>query len=253
LGVAQFRSYIICTSPRSGSTLLCRLLAATGVAGNPGSHFHAPSLGAWLEDYGLTGRVFSSERERLAAVVAAAVDRGTGKAGLFGLRLQRPSFAYFIEQLGVLYPGEACDAARIRAAFGETLFIHLTRADKVAQAVSYVKAQQTGLWHRAPDGTEIERLSPPQDPTFDRAAIADKVAEVTALDADWRAWFGCEGGEPLVVSYDDLSADPARQLRRILAALGRDAALAQAVRPEVAKLADVVSRDWVERFREGTG
>ena len=32
--MANFDSYVICTSPRSGSTLLCQLLAATGVAGD---------------------------------------------------------------------------------------------------------------------------------------------------------------------------------------------------------------------------
>ena len=48
-----FRSYIICTSPRSGNTLLCKLLAATNVAGVPGSHFHVPSLEGWLAAYDL--------------------------------------------------------------------------------------------------------------------------------------------------------------------------------------------------------
>ncbi|HBF29284.1 Stf0 family sulfotransferase, partial [Rhizobium sp.] len=31
--MAKFSSYVICTSPRSGSTLLCKLLAATGISG----------------------------------------------------------------------------------------------------------------------------------------------------------------------------------------------------------------------------
>src|SRR3954467_13591327 len=32
-------SYLVCATPRSGSTLLCELLAATGVAGRPAEHF----------------------------------------------------------------------------------------------------------------------------------------------------------------------------------------------------------------------
>ncbi|WP_425081109.1 Stf0 family sulfotransferase [Ruegeria arenilitoris] len=31
----DFDSYLICRTPRSGSTLLCQLLAATGCAGKP--------------------------------------------------------------------------------------------------------------------------------------------------------------------------------------------------------------------------
>ncbi|MEM7269766.1 MAG: Stf0 family sulfotransferase, partial [Pseudomonadota bacterium] len=45
--MAAYASYVICTSPRSGSTLLCSLLKASGVAGAPESLFHEPSVEAW--------------------------------------------------------------------------------------------------------------------------------------------------------------------------------------------------------------
>jgi LPS sulfotransferase NodH len=32
-------SYLVCGTPRSGTSLLCRLLAATGVAGRPEEYF----------------------------------------------------------------------------------------------------------------------------------------------------------------------------------------------------------------------
>jgi len=37
------RSYVVCATPRSGSTLLCELLKSTGVAGHPVSEltYHA--------------------------------------------------------------------------------------------------------------------------------------------------------------------------------------------------------------------
>ncbi|MEO1275711.1 MAG: Stf0 family sulfotransferase [Pseudomonadota bacterium] len=57
------RSYVICTAPRSGSTLLCHLLRATGVAGWPGSHFHRPSLTGWLDAYGLREADFANREE----------------------------------------------------------------------------------------------------------------------------------------------------------------------------------------------
>ena len=34
-----------------------------------------------------------------------------------------------------------------------------SRENKLAQAVSLIKAEQTGLWHIAPDGTELERVA----------------------------------------------------------------------------------------------
>ena len=35
------RSYLVCATPRSGSTLVCKALRATGVAGRPEEYFEA--------------------------------------------------------------------------------------------------------------------------------------------------------------------------------------------------------------------
>mgnify|MGYP006443391897 CR=1 FL=1 len=243
------QAYVICTSPRSGSTLLCRLLAATGTAGQPDSHFHTPTRAAWRKTYGLSDAVFASDQDQLGAIFAAARARGTGETGVFGLRLQRGSFEFFMAQLALLCPQHGSDAARIKAVFGQTLFIHLTRTDKLGQAISCVKARQTGLWHQASDGTEVERTGPPQDPRFDRSAIATELGEFTAFDAAWTTWFSDQKLQPLRITYEDLSRDPAAQLARVLAALGQDPAAAQASAPPLRKLAGATNRDWAARFR----
>lgn len=244
----MYDAYVLCTSPRSGSTLLCQLLSATGVAGRPGSLFHEPALAAWLAYHDLNAADFPTERAALDAILAAAIARGRGGTDLFGLRLQRGSFAFLMQQLALVHPGPLSDRARIEAAFGRTLFIHLTRDDKLDQAISITRAEQTGLWHRAPDGTEIERLAPPQEPSYDAAAIRAHLDAMTEFDRDWLAWFRAEGIAPLRVTYDALAADPAGTLATLLAALGRDPARADAVVPEVAKLADATSADWRARF-----
>lgn len=244
-----FQSYVICTSPRSGSTLLCRLLTATGVAGRPASLFHEPSLDDWYKRFGLTRTPDHNEREALAALFVAALDKGRGGTDLFGLRLQRHSFAFFSEKLAVLHPDPPDDAARLEAAFGPTLFIHLTRLDKICQAVSYVKAQQSGLWHRASDGRELERLAPPREPVYDAALLRSTHDTMVAADRDWETWFAGQGIAPLRLTYEALSADPQGTLGHVLEALGVDPATADTVTPDVAKLADATSREWAERLR----
>ena len=246
--MARYQSYVICTSPRSGSTLLCKLLAATGISGIPGSYFHTPSISDWLNDLDLAAPEGAAERDVLAAIFGAARATGTGDTGLFGLRLQRPSFAFFMQKLAVLHPGLSSDIERFEAAFGTTLFIHLTRPNKLAQAISLVKASQTGLWHMAPDGTELERLSVPKEPVYDGDEIARQLAELTSLDQGWKDWFAGENIEPLRVTYDELSAGPANVLAQILEQLGLDRQAARGISPGVAKLADETSRSWTERF-----
>lgn len=249
----DYASYVICTSPRSGSTLLCKLLASTGIAGKPGSHFHEPSLQSWLEYYELAADPNEAQRDTLVRVFDAAVAKGTDGTGMFGLRLQRHSFAFFVEQLAVLYPRQPSDLARFEAAFGPTLFIHLTRPDKVAQAVSCLKAEQSGLWHVAPDGSEIERTAPPKVPSYDGAALRSLYEEFTGFDEAWPLWFASQGIEPLRITYDELSADPQATLRQVLGALGLEPRAADGVAPGVAKLADGISAEWVSRFRSENG
>ena len=243
------KAYIICTSPRSGSTLLCRMLVATGVAGNPNSHFHKPSLADWLAAYGLERAAFKSDVDAVRAVVDAGLARGRGPGDVFGLRLQRGSVPFFLAQLDRLHPGLASDRARIEAAFGPTRFIHLTREDKLAQAVSRVVAEQTGLWHRNADGSEYERLAPPAEPVYDRVAIAGHLEELTRFDADWTDWFAREGLDPVRLSYESLSEDPQGALARVLEALALDPALAERVSAPTARLADATSAAWIRRFR----
>lgn len=251
--MAQFDSYVICTSPRSGSTLLCKLLASTGAAGKPGSHFHEPSIDSWLEYYGLEAEPGASERDTLARIFAAAVAKGSGGTGMFGLRLQRHSFPFFAEKLAALYPGLGSDRARFTAAFGRTLFIYLTRSDKVDQAVSCLRAEQTGLWHRAPDGTEIERLEPRSAPGYDGAALRRLFDEFTGFDHAWPAWFEAEGIAPLRITYDELSADPVAVLQTVTERLGLGPEAAAGIVPGTAKLADATNAEWAARFRTEQG
>lgn len=248
-----YSAYVLCTAPRSGSTLLCRLLASTGIAGRPDSHFHEPSLAEWLAEYDMPEVAGRSERETVAAVFAAAIDRGRGGTPMFGLRLQRHSFAFFSEKLALLHPEPAGDVARMQAAFGRTAFIHLTRADKVAQAVSLVRAEQTGLWHRAPDGTEIERTAPPRVPVYDGAALRAAFDVLTAYERQWEDWFAREGVKPLRLTYDALSADPSGTLATVLDTLGLPHEAANAITPATARLADATNRDWANRFRAEHG
>jgi LPS sulfotransferase NodH len=247
--LAKYDSYIICTSPRSGSTLLCKLLAATGVAGNPDSYFHRPSISGWLADLGLAQDPRAPQRELLDVIFRTAIAKGTVDTEIFGLRLQRQSFDFFTEKLAVLHPRHSNHVERFQAAFGRTLFVHLTRRDKVAQAVSYVKARQTGLWHAAPDGTELERLSPPQEPTYDASEIQTRVEEMTAHDGNWEHWFAASEIDPLRITYEELSAGPTETTRGMLNHLGLDREAADGIEPTVAKLADDTNRDWAARFR----
>ncbi|WP_220443965.1 Stf0 family sulfotransferase [Pararhodobacter zhoushanensis] len=244
-------SYILCTAPRSGSTLMCSLLAASGAAGAPESYFHGPSVSDWAAEVGLNVVPGDDSLPTLRTVFAAIRRVGEAGTGVFGLRLQRGSVATAMTQLDRLFPGHATDADRLNAAFGAPRYVHLRRADTLGQAISRVRAEQTGLWHRRADGSELERLAPPAEPVFDRARIAAALAQGERLTAEWDDWFAQQGIVPLRLSYEDLSADPQATLARVLGHIGQNPARARGVAPGTARLADAVSDDWRARFLAG--
>ncbi len=241
--------YIICGTPRSGSTLLCGLLASTKTAGDPHSFYRRQDTAEWAEEWQLPHPDTMSAHDFDVAYLEAATRAGKGGTAVFGLRLMRENLDELQAILDRIFPNLPSDTARFEKAFGRVLYIHLSRDDKLAQAVSLIKAEQTGLWHIAPDGTEIERVAPAQEPRYDFKRIQRELAELEAYDAAWNVWFAEQGVVPLRIGYERLSANPAVTLASICEALGVQPPNAADVKPGVAKLSDAISLDWIHRFR----
>ena len=226
--------------------MLCNMLARTGVAGRPESYFHRSSIAGWEDALSLPTLTDIADDRRVGRVFAAV--RATGSGGICGIRLQGHGLGFFRDQLEAFRPDLESDRDRLEAAFGRVLVIHLSRADKVAQAVSYVKAEQSGLWHAAPDGAELERLSPPRPLVYDPAAIERKIAEFRAMETDWANWFDVTGITPHRIDYETLASQPNHVLRGILEQLGQNPALADSVAAGTKRLSDQVSRAWQARY-----
>lgn len=237
------RGYLLCASPRSGSTLLCDLLAQTRTAGAPESYFRPGSIPQYAERWAVElhrGRFTESYLE-------AARHAGEAQTGCFGMRIMWGDTPAFLEQLAAVYPDPRNDRDRLRHALGVDTFIHLSREDMVAQAVSLVIANQSGLWHRNHDGSERQRAKPHEAPRYDREQIASELLMLQDEAAGWSRWFLRNDIEPLTLTYDELAADPIAVLPRIVTLLGHPAA--ESVTPGTARMADEINAEWSARFR----
>lgn len=241
-------AYIICATPRSGSTLLCDLLTATGVAGAPHSYFRSQDIGKWAGLWSIDGENAADDPAFNRAYLTAMTKAGTAGTGMFGLRLMWPSVAEAARRLNAALGGEADIASRFERHFGPTLFIHLSRQDRIAQAVSLVRAEQTGLWHLAADGSERQRTAPAQAPVFDADRIERARDMLMAEDAEWSHFFDRCRVEPLCLTYERLAADPQETLADILMALGRNRARATKVVAQTARMADATSASWAAQM-----
>src|SRR6266576_2724987 len=118
--VKPTRCYLVCATPRSGSTLLCEGLEATGVAGRPREYFEElketgvprrPREYFWglrspdvlrlvPQDSQLDRRSEqrpSWDRDDYARHLAASLEQGTTPNGVFGAKLMWSYFRDFIE------------------------------------------------------------------------------------------------------------------------------------------------------------
>ena len=70
-------SYMVCSIPRSGSSLLCELLASTGVAGAPAEFFHPDKMAALQQRW---------EADELDDYLRELLARKTSPNGVFGTK-----------------------------------------------------------------------------------------------------------------------------------------------------------------------
>jgi len=232
--------YFVCATPRTGSSLLLGLLESTGIAGRPEAYFREPDEREWAGRWGVPGPGDPGFDYR--DFVRAARAAGTTANGVFGAKLM---WGTLDEVVAKLAPGaRGCDAAVLEPAFGAVRFVYLHREDVLAQAVSWLRAEQTRSWWAGDPGG-----AGGGEPRYDEAGITALLATIAEHNAAWRAWFTRYGVTPYEITYERLTADPAGTTRGILAHLGLDPAAARPIRPRHRRQADHLNRDWATRYR----
>ncbi|MFI7127333.1 Stf0 family sulfotransferase [Nonomuraea sp. NPDC050153] len=232
-------SYFVCATPRTGSSLLLGLLESTGVAGRPQAYFREPDEPLWAERWGLPSAAGYGE------FVRAALAAGRTENGVFGAKLMWGTLDLVVDRLGTVHPASAGhDVDLLERAFGRTRFVYLRRDDVLAQAVSWLRAEQTGIWEAGGDAEPGG-----QAPGYDAAGIGELIERIGEHNAAWERWFASCGVRPHQVRYEDLDADQAGVTRGILAFLGLDLPEGRAITPGHRRQADELNAAWIERYR----
>lgn len=222
------RSFLVCATPRSGSNMLARMLADTGLVGLAGERFNHSELPGW------------ARRRPVRYLEECAADaRGTG---VFGLKLHWDQVERFLALLRSLRGSPPGDREVIEAVVPQPRYVHLRREDPVAQGVSWWKARTSGAW--------IGGRGAPREPVFDFDGIDERVQRVQEHDLEWSRWFDTNGIDALELTYERLVADPAAVVGRTFEHLGVDAPVGLVVEPRTARQADEVNEDWIRRYRE---
>ena len=238
-------SYLICTTPRTGSTLLCGLLESAEVAGRPESYFRQPDEQSWAARWGIVrspNGVFE-----YAEYVREALASGRTENGVFAARIMWGTLDYLVDRLGAVYPAiTGGDIDLLNRAFGHTRFVYLLRDDILAQAVSWHRAEQTNVWFKT---DESESEQPEQEPRFDFDQIYTLVQVIDEHNAAWQWWFASVGIQPHLVRYEDLDADPVGVTCGILDFLQLELPPGRKIQTRHRRLADDLNAQWIDRYR----
>jgi trehalose 2-sulfotransferase len=236
-------SYTVWFSQRTGSTLLCKALESTGIAGKPNEWLNMNNPIDLLEQYHLSN--YAELQEHLWEL-------GSTPNGVFGLKFS-PHEPYLSELLEVFrrFPnysqGDHPRATIWENAFPNSRHIFMTRRNKVRLAVSWWKAIKTQEWHRE-KGDPSQSVDLTDAYSFD--AIKHLYCECTMREAGMQEFFSEAGIIPLTVVYEDFIQEYEKTIKRILDYLGLDTTTVAIAPPYYEQLSDHISEIWVQRFRE---
>jgi LPS sulfotransferase NodH len=216
-------SYIVCSLPRSGSSLLCDVLASTELAGAPTEYFDRNQMEAFAQEWQVSG---------LDDYLTALRAKKTSPNGVLGLK------AHFHQLRDVL------EGRNLDAEFPGLRLVYVRRRDHVRQAISWARAIQTGQW-------ASDHAAAATKPRFDATEIGRLIDQVESEELLWEQLFERRGEEPLRFEYEDFAADPGPAVRSVLELVGVDpGAEYQPPAPTISRQADVLSEDWVRRYRQ---
>ena len=237
-------SYILCSTPRTGSTLLFSLLKATHVAGKPESYFRSQDIEARVERWNIRKPDGSFDfRDFLNCVL----ESGRTDNGVFSARIMWGTMEELTDNLrSIGMTGGDRDV--LSEAFGSIKFVYLERQDLVAQAISRLRAEQTGVWHIK---SESNRESARHYAHYDHRAIQRFIDESKNHIHEWNRWFRQNDIVPWRLSYEDLDLGGEEETRRVLQFIGVEPPDSP-IKTSNVRMADSTSQEWAERFRTET-
>jgi LPS sulfotransferase NodH len=228
--IAARRCYVVAATPRTGSSLLCEGLSATGIAGRPIEAFAPDFREPWYERWGLRRGTSFSE------YLDAALKFGTTPNGVYGTKIQWMHVGLLASDVG--YSGSPENV--LESLFPEAVYVNVVRQDRRAQAISWFRACSTNEWFRT-----AAAVQPPDPPVLDIERVRYLERHIDWQQSSWQKYFSDRCIRPLSVEYEHLSTSYRGEVGRVLAFLGLDESAAKGIpEPTLVRQADDTTQAW---------
>ena len=219
--------YLICSTIRTGSTLLCNYLSDTELAGNPIDYSDRFAMKAYFDDWKTILPLTREYIERL--LVRFPSDP-------FGMKTPYQSVRNEIEHdcLEALFPEPP-------------LYIYLSRNDQLKQAISAVRGMQTGKWY-----SNAEPRQPVMQENYSRAQIEGMMKELERQNDAWEDYFYRNELTVYQLDYEALTANPKKIVKNVLKYIGVEIPHGfKLPAPRLQKQADEINAEWEDKYLRG--
>jgi len=232
----EAKSYLICATPRSGSSLLCEALRNTGLAGKPDEYFGPMHVKRWNEQWQT-----DTEKEYLEKTVSYS----KGENGVIGIKVMRLYWQNFIGNLNKANnSGTQSDFKILNQCFPNLKYIFITRRDKVRQGISWMKFLQGSAWHWVDNEPQIIK-----NLEYKPDIIRDFIIQTTVHETAWLEFFQENGIEPFIVVYEEFVnayEDTAKEILKYLGIYHQEDLKFD--ERQFKKQADELTDEWVQRY-----
>lgn len=240
------KSYRIWFSQRNGSSLLCKGLESTGIAGKPGEHFHNYDHDTLSAKYGT--KTYEALRTKLWEL-------GTCQNGIFAVKHSWSTTHHhklsreFAQLQGMNTEAPLDHEAIFADLFPNCKHIYLTRRNKIRQAVSWWKAINDKTWHIEQGNTHQNEMAfYEQHYNFD--ALSHLFKEASLRECAIQGYFTRFKIAPLTLVYEDFIQDFSGAIRQIVDYLEIEYDELNVDDFFYERTASEGSELWVQRFRE---
>jgi len=218
---------LVASTPRSGSSLLGRLLHENGL-GVPNEYLHPSVHIPFLAHrWGL----IEAGKVNLSLYLQTCFQYRTTQEGVFTCKAHWNQFQPFFNK-GVL-----------QRYFEGTRFVMIRRRDLLGQAISHEIASQTGQWS--------SYWPKSKEPAYSKESIRKRMQAVLNENANWRMFFAQNDINWLEVVYEDLLRDPLDMIQKVIDHLIPEFGLQANASIEssgISKQRNSINQCWRERF-----
>jgi LPS sulfotransferase NodH len=255
------KSYLIFSTPRSGSTYLCDNLQNTRRAGRPREHFLFWYLAENEPDL-LTATDLTKWRLPLNTCFQNVIEAGS-QDKIFASKVMYGYLEFVLKKLRLLSGSSKSDADLLYEIFPNLRIIYLEREDRIRQAVSLAKARQSGRWHfRFDPKTGMDRplsqsaqlhvnKANKNSLVYDFKSIRSCYEEITTQSDALEEFLSSLKGPIYKLTYENLEASTFPSIEKCLDYLGIEHPTPLSfARPGIRKMSDEVNEEWSKRFEE---